>query len=141
MTSKDCDVSNPDLYNFSSMLVMIMGMCTLMVLVGFLAFWISIDLLVFMGFVPKSQADQMSNFQTVAYDAAVFGKGEDAQECACCAEVFNARKVIKATPCGHHFHEKCLGRWMTVASTCPLCRFELSSTSTAVSETVSSLWD
>jgi hypothetical protein len=32
---------------------------------------------------------------------------------------------VKMRPCGHHFCEECLGKWLQTRSTCPLCRAEL----------------
>ncbi len=31
----------------------------------------------------------------------------------------------RSTPCGHLFHEKCLGSWLRRRGTCPLCNANL----------------
>ena len=34
-------------------------------------------------------------------------------------------EAIVQTPCGHVFHRRCLGGWMQVARSCPLCRADV----------------
>ena len=31
----------------------------------------------------------------------------------------------KTLVCGHHFHSPCIDRWLTKATTCPMCRTEV----------------
>lgn len=33
---------------------------------------------------------------------------------------------IHSTVCNHHFHSKCLHKWLQIDSTCPLCRHPIS---------------
>ena len=42
------------------------------------------------------------------------------QDCAICYEVADYQ-----TPCGHHFHRRCLHRWLQATATCPMCRTQL----------------
>lgn len=47
-------------------------------------------------------------------------------ECCICHGEFDGDQVIKETPCGHVFHEACLGTWLgSFGRTCPLCRTDL----------------
>merc|ERR1711869_159038 len=40
-------------------------------------------------------------------------------------EDLNAEKAILRTPCDHYFHKDCLGEWLKLAKTCPICRSDL----------------
>lgn len=43
--------------------------------------------------------------------------------CVICTENFTLDSEISASPCGHTFHDECLGRWIRQGSkTCPQCR-------------------
>ncbi|KAK9767639.1 hypothetical protein K7432_002405 [Basidiobolus ranarum] len=33
--------------------------------------------------------------------------------------------VVRAMPCGHMFHQKCIFSWLDLVNACPLCRSEL----------------
>jgi hypothetical protein len=48
-----------------------------------------------------------------------------AGECCCCTDHFDHEKEIVKTPCAHFFHKECLGDWLKLAKTCPLCRCDL----------------
>jgi len=62
----------------------------------------------------------------VVYDPAEFGDGRRyGAECAICLGQWEESDAIKAMPCGHAFHEDCLGPWMQTARTCALCRTDL----------------
>merc|ERR1719281_1225860 len=51
---------------------------------------------------------------------------EGARDCAVCFVTWtDGDEPVKMRPCGHHFCEECLGRWLQTKSTCPLCRAEL----------------
>mmetsp|Transcript_22231 Transcript_22231/g.44891 ORF Transcript_22231/g.44891 Transcript_22231/m.44891 type:complete len:81 (-) Transcript_22231:44-286(-) len=66
---------------------------------------------------------------TVPYSATLFAgndSGEELPECCICQDQFGAEDRIKRTPCGHFFHEDCLGTWLEkYARICPLCRQDL----------------
>jgi hypothetical protein len=34
----------------------------------------------------------------------------------------SSKDTSQIDSCGHMFHEKCLGEWLKVSDTCPLCR-------------------
>lgn len=51
---------------------------------------------------------------------------EGARDCAVCFVTWtDGDEPVKMRPCGHHFCEECLGRWLQTHSTCPMCRAEL----------------
>lgn len=73
--------------------------------------------------------DALQSFETKSYDAELFGEREEGKrypgECAICLGNWEEAEVIKITPCGHAFHEECLGVWLKTARTCALCRRDL----------------
>merc|ERR1712083_513736 len=72
----------------------------------------------------------INKIETVAFSPDLFSTGteEDKQpaECCVCQSCFDTVRPIKRTPCGHFFHEECLGTWLeNFAKSCPLCRTNL----------------
>jgi hypothetical protein len=52
--------------------------------------------------------------------------------CAICYDdVEEGAKDGLTLPCGHAFHQACVGRWLKTHRDCPNCRFELTSTTIA----------
>ncbi|KAF8676268.1 hypothetical protein HU200_047140 [Digitaria exilis] len=49
-----------------------------------------------------------------------------AAECAVCLQDFVAEDKLRAMPCSHAFHQKCIFDWLRVNHVCPLCRHALS---------------
>lgn len=43
-------------------------------------------------------------------------------ECSICLESCENEMVCYITPCNHKFHKKCMKRWLSSHSNCPLCR-------------------
>jgi len=81
--------------------------------------------------LPRSPAaapeDLIEQLPVVAFDPAVFNDetGRYPSLCPVCLEAFAADRPIKQTPCEHVFHMECLGGWLQVARSCPLCRADL----------------
>ncbi|KAI3981717.1 hypothetical protein MKX01_009543 [Papaver californicum] len=50
-----------------------------------------------------------------------------AADCVVCMDHFKVGTVITYMPCSHFFHEVCLVQWLQESNSCPLCRFEISS--------------
>mmetsp|Transcript_69891 Transcript_69891/g.198065 ORF Transcript_69891/g.198065 Transcript_69891/m.198065 type:complete len:286 (-) Transcript_69891:223-1080(-) len=73
--------------------------------------------------------DLIERLATVPFDAGRFvddgAPGSHPAACPVCLEAFSAERSISGTPCGHCFHTDCLGGWLRVARTCPLCREDL----------------
>ena len=54
-------------------------------------------------------------------------KGQDTPEaCVICVDDFSDGETVKALPCNHVFHARCIDEWLSNhSSLCPLCKFEL----------------
>ena len=53
--------------------------------------------------------------------------GDDNQECTLCMETFKSGDRLRTLPCLHHYHAKCIDRWLIdtqrgVPRSCPLCK-------------------
>lgn len=71
----------------------------------------------------------IERLQEVPFDASRFADGAAPgslpSACPVCLEAFSEQRAITGTPCGHVFHTDCLGGWLQVARSCPLCRLDL----------------
>lgn len=56
-------------------------------------------------------------------------------ECAICIESFEANSVVRPLVCKHAFHKDCIDQWLSMHSSCPLCRSRVP-TQAAVDEIV-----
>lgn len=86
---------------------------------------------------PKAaSADTIEKLDIVPYDPLLFASSDDngndnkadmrpSGECCCCQENFGTEMTIVRTPCGHYYHKECLGEWLKLAKSCPLCRMDL----------------
>ncbi|EZG78555.1 hypothetical protein GNI_034970 [Gregarina niphandrodes] len=39
-----------------------------------------------------------------------------------CLEEFNQGDKIKWLPCVHHFHSRCIKKWLSTSVKCPVCK-------------------
>ncbi|ONH99851.1 hypothetical protein PRUPE_6G053600 [Prunus persica] len=47
-------------------------------------------------------------------------------ECCICLGVFEGEEKVKVLPkCHHAYHSECVDKWLSVQSSCPLCRLSL----------------
>jgi len=82
---------------------------------------------------PKAASvETINNLEVVPYDPALFALDSNdpnekrpAGECCCCSENFGPDLPIVRTQCFHYYHKQCLGEWLKLAKTCPLCRADL----------------
>lgn len=141
---KTCSETAPELYQFCrSILAYMICAWGLLMFMYFglvsLLFWLRSNNLLYLRPGPAMAAKPglIKDIETVEYSPKLFhaatDNGDDAQppECSICQEDFapngaEQARVIKRTPCGHLFHEDCLGSWLGgFAKTCPLCRTDL----------------
>lgn len=45
--------------------------------------------------------------------------------CVICTEHFSPDATLTVLPCGHAFHRDCVGTWLSIRCTCPMCRRQL----------------
>lgn len=137
--SKTCKVTNPELYQYAKLQVMLQAVilmaflcmhffmnCGLVTLV----FWLHRHGMLDTGPGPSHAARQglINELESVSYSPDLFpehDKSDGGPECCICQDVFVEGTDIKKTSCGHYFHEKCLGNWLENGRTCPLCRADL----------------
>ncbi|CAN6207198.1 unnamed protein product [Urochloa humidicola] len=53
-------------------------------------------------------------------------RGEEAaQGCAVCKDGIAQGELATRLPCGHFYHGACIGPWLAIRNSCPVCRYEL----------------
>jgi len=73
----------------------------------------------------------LGRLKIVAFDAEnkLF---TDTPECCICLGTFcsgsGAEKEVRVSGCGHIFHSRCLGNWLRMRRSCPLCRQDVADT-------------
>ncbi|KAL3067898.1 hypothetical protein niasHS_016487 [Heterodera schachtii] len=79
--------------------------------------------------VPASNVELKASASSGAFQinsATIKGKEvEEAQsspECPICFANLNEGDQSEALPCAHVFHQHCLTKWLTMNSSCPVCR-------------------
>lgn len=84
----------------------------------------------------KRQSERQSERQSTAIAKLKFKKVEEDEDfvnktnldyittsgCFCYSPIENVEKMAIVQPCGHTFHEICLGNWLLKDDICPLCR-------------------
>ncbi|KAK6147805.1 hypothetical protein DH2020_018717 [Rehmannia glutinosa] len=49
---------------------------------------------------------------------------EDSECCICLYKYVNGAELC-TLPCNHHFHHRCITKWLRINATCPLCKFNI----------------
>jgi len=141
MQSPNCEQRSPELYR--TLKLYAIYSCLVSIFCLLLAYWhnkLLLDALrdMYQHEDRSAPPDLISKLETRAYDPALFGD-EDGKmypsECAICLLAWEPEDVIKVTPCGHTFHEECLGSWLSTARTCALCRQDLTKNATRLAVT------
>ena len=65
--------------------------------------------------------------------AAGGGLEEDGPHCSICLGEYEDGEKLVQLPCGHIYHEDCVGSWTTNHTRCPLCNLDLESVTSACS--------
>jgi len=129
-----CQKDDPELYGFVKAYIIFLGITwTCLLAVPIAALIVVILGMQFGWFEGRNGADPKTilMLETLSYDADLFsreGEVEDGKypsECCICCENFGPEMEIKRTPCNHCFHKECLGNWLKVTTSCPLCRNDL----------------
>jgi hypothetical protein len=70
---------------------------------------------------PQPQVDVSASLPVYAHSSA--GAGGKAVECAVCIVELKDGDAARQLPrCGHRFHADCIGAWLRLHATCPICR-------------------
>lgn len=132
--SETCDSTNPELHKFVRAYLIFLTIWWISWVVMPLAFVAVVIYGMWHGWFDElngASPDTIKQVETVTYDPELFDpdrKSDDSgptPECCICTETFGTTGVIKRTACQHYFHEECLGKWLRVSTTCPLCRNDL----------------
>ncbi|KQK17593.1 E3 ubiquitin-protein ligase RING1 [Brachypodium distachyon] len=72
------------------------------------------------GGAPPAARAAVERLQVVAI------RGEDAKQgCAVCKEGITRGEFVTRLPCAHFYHGPCIGPWLAIRNSCPVCRYEL----------------
>ncbi|CAN6351313.1 unnamed protein product [Urochloa humidicola] len=72
---------------------------------------------------PKPLGDVAAALPVYVYDSGAEEGGKKAPECAVCIVELRHGDAARRLPrCGHRFHADCVGAWLRLHATCPLCR-------------------
>lgn len=131
---KTCATTNPELYYFvRNYLIFVTVSWTLGIVVPLVALGVVVYGMNAGWFDEIKGADPevIKSIETVDFDPSLFASEDVADDarpdahCCICTEAFCKSAEIKRTPCNHYFHEECLGKWLKVQVTCPICRLDL----------------
>lgn len=134
--STTCKETNPTLYHFTKM-YLIWYATSWLIGIAILGGMVSVVLTLHrMGLLAQGPGPHMAarsglidDIETVVFRPSDFcesgSDGKEPPECAICMVAYEDGESIKKTPCGHFFHEECLGKWLENAKSCPLCRKDL----------------
>lgn len=76
---------------------------------------------------PGLDRSEIETFPTFVYsDVKKLKVDKRALECAVCLAEFGDEETLRLLPkCEHAFHPECIDPWLSVRSTCPVCRSDL----------------
>lgn len=59
-------------------------------------------------------------------EVSIYLRGTNKVErCSICYESLRSFQIVRTIVCQHHFHQKCIDKWLEKHKTCPVCRFRL----------------
>eukprot|EP00747_Dinoflagellata_sp_TGD_P080575 gnl/TRDRNA2_/TRDRNA2_160956_c0_seq1.p1 gnl/TRDRNA2_/TRDRNA2_160956_c0~~gnl/TRDRNA2_/TRDRNA2_160956_c0_seq1.p1 ORF type:complete len:313 (-),score=51.44 gnl/TRDRNA2_/TRDRNA2_160956_c0_seq1:357-1244(-) len=68
--------------------------------------------------VKGATTSQIAELRLVEFTS---GGQEPEASCAICISEFVDKEMLRRLPCGHHFHQPCIDRWLQQNKKCPLC--------------------
>ncbi|THU54323.1 hypothetical protein C4D60_Mb10t23870 [Musa balbisiana] len=74
---------------------------------------------------PRLDSHDSAPAQEAAVAAMPTVKIEESLSCPVCQEDFEIGAEAKEMPCKHKFHADCILPWLTLHSSCPVCRFQM----------------
>lgn len=76
-------------------------------------------------FADKSNGKNSAKAQAGSSSTSNGDNAEQDDKCAICLGDYEQDEEVKNMPCGHQFHSECLGRWLKINRTCPICKQSL----------------
>ncbi|XP_073021316.1 probable E3 ubiquitin-protein ligase ZFP1 [Primulina eburnea] len=70
-------------------------------------------------------ADLISQLPTFKFKPASKKKNKETEECVVCCAEFKVGDELTTLPCAHHYHSKCITRWLEMNKRCPVCQKEV----------------
>lgn len=125
VVSRTCKATSPDLFESVKVFSSFSIAFNLFVYVNTVGLYTIMMFMLRNGLLHTSNAAPEGSLEmqkVVQYDEVC---SKDDQECCICMAEFDQHTEIRRTICGHCFHGKCLGGWLKVNHTCPLCRADL----------------
>jgi len=135
--SRSCKHTSPELFNWVELVLVVAAVfifvSTLLPVLMYASVLIFV-ILVDRGVISNHKAARpgtLERLEVVTFSPGIFAPADarddlrPAGECCCCTEAFGEDRTIVMTPCGHYYHKDCLGDWLKLAKTCPLCRSDL----------------
>lgn len=132
-----CKSTNPELYGWVEIVLIVaavfLAASTLLPIILYVTLMVLL-LLVNNGVISNQKAARegtLDRLEVIPFEPDLFGPPEASDdprpsgECCCCMVAFDAETPILKTPCNHYYHRECLGDWLKLARTCPLCRCDL----------------
>eukprot|EP00927_Polykrikos_kofoidii_P027163 TRINITY_DN24002_c0_g1_i2.p1 TRINITY_DN24002_c0_g1~~TRINITY_DN24002_c0_g1_i2.p1 ORF type:complete len:352 (+),score=49.63 TRINITY_DN24002_c0_g1_i2:123-1178(+) len=137
LSSKTCAETSPTFYKALKVYMILSFVVGVFVWINAIGLYTVVYHMVRLGVLRTSKGappETLKSMQVIKFDPdhELF---KDNLECCICLTPFSAESPIRATTCDHTFHEKCLGNWLCVNRTCPLCRFDLTQQSPTQPET------
>jgi len=141
---RSCEMTNPELFRWVNFLIKFGLVVTVFLMALPVIFYMGVIVVVHLigtGRIKNNRAARdgtLNLLEKVGYSHDLFADSCDrddtrpACECCCCCEEFSVEKAIVRTPCQHLFHQACLGEWLKLAKTCPICRCDLDSATEAL---------
>lgn len=62
---------------------------------------------------------------TSTYKTGIFSSKEKHDECVICCMAYKNRDRLTKLPCGHHYHQACVAKWLQINKVCPVCNKEV----------------
>lgn len=132
-----CRASSPVLYSWVQVVLMVASIFLAATTLLPLTFYLTVMVLVLLvnhGVINNQKAARegtLEKLEVIEFDPELFAPANapddprPAGDCCCCTELFDATKPVVRTPCQHYYHKECIGDWLKLARTCPLCRMDL----------------
>lgn len=134
---KTCQTTTPQLFSWVQFLVIFGTIVTIFLMLLPVIFYMGVLFVVHMinsGRIKNHNAareETLNLLEKVEFCPDLFADSSDPNDdrpscdCIVCCDDFGAEKAIVRTPCEHYFHQECLGEWLKLAKTCPVCRCDL----------------